>query len=592
MKKKYSSYVIISRICGQIFKNTPVAAIASPVYYILEGLFPAFTAIIMAKLFNYIYEYSLGTRSISFAIKMCVILIIGYVVRLIFQLISSVYINADLYEKNDSEFNRKIYEKAAKLSLVDYENSKTMEREERAKQCVNNEFMSQIFMSGSIIITSLIGILSIITVLASYSLWFIPVSIFSVLPYVVAKIIRGNEFYCLKYQQSENVRKRDYLWQLLTNKSSIKEMRVTDSGQYLKDKWLCIRNQINEELWQQSRKDSMSLMLCDFIRITGYFVCIVLALVMVVNGTINVGIFGACISVFLQMQEQTKKFLINMGGFNEKVNFASDYFEFIDLEEEEYGEIKFDKLKYNIIVENVSFSYPNSKKSTIDNINLEIKKGEKVVILGENGSGKTTLTKLILGFYKPESGEVKYDGISVLDFKRGSFIHKISGIAQNFTKYNLSIRENVALCERKFEDSDENIWRALNYAGLDMFKQEKVSLDEKLGRDFGGRELSGGQWQKLAIARGIYKDSEIIIMDEPTSALDPVMESEILKKFMDISEGKTAIIVSHRVGLSTLADKIVVMKQGKISEIGCHEELMKRQGEYYKLYKAQQQWYV
>ncbi len=236
----------------------------------------------------------------------------------------------------------------------------------------------------------------------------------------------------------------------------------------------------------------------------------------------------------------------------------------------------------SITLENVSFKYPNSDKYALSFINLAVRKGEKIAILGENGSGKTTLSKVLLGLYPAEQGQILYDGKAITDFTKESFYAGISAIAQDFVSYNLTVRENVAISDIARIDDDPAIQATLSDAGM-----VENNLDAMMGREFGGKELSGGQWQKLAIARGLFKESEIILLDEPTSALDPLIETEILTKFIKAAEGKTALIISHRIGLCKLVDRIVVMKDGRVAETGTHSELIASSGKYAKLYKSQ-----
>lgn len=225
-------------------------------------------------------------------------------------------------------------------------------------------------------------------------------------------------------------------------------------------------------------------------------------------------------------------------------------------------------------------------------ISLRIQKGKKIVILGENGCGKTTLSKLFLGLYPADNGRVAYDEVDVREIDKNQLYHRVSAIAQDFTPYHLTLRENVAISDVSMIDDDERVTRRIAYVGLESIIPEVGGLDGQMGRELEGAELSGGQWQKLAVSRALFKDSELIILDEPTSALDPMIEKEILDKFIEIAEDKTAIIISHRVGLCRFVDRIVVMKDGAISEVGSHDELIRRAGEYYRLYTSQQQWYV
>lgn len=213
------------------------------------------------------------------------------------------------------------------------------------------------------------------------------------------------------------------------------------------------------------------------------------------------------------------------------------------------------------------------------------------MVLGVNGSGKTTLSKLILNLYPPIRGEIQYDHRASLNIEKGSLYSYLSVVPQNFTSYCLTLRENVAISDLKHLNDDSLVTQTLKSTGLTSLLNEAGGLDGQLGREFGGKELSGGQWQKLAIARGFFKESQFIILDEPTSALDPLIETEILQQFIELAKDKTAVIISHRVGLCKLADRIIVMKDGRICESGKHDELIERDGEYKRLYTSQEQWY-
>lgn len=438
---------------------------------------------------------------------------------------------------------------------------------------------------------SAISVISVVVILSSYNLLFLPISIFSVIPYFIARILRGREFYNLKRQQTKSERRKNYLWSLLTNKQSIKEMRIMGYNGYIADKWMKVRDEVNEETWALAKKDAYSLLVCEVIRSIGYGLSLILAFMLVLNDLITVGILGACITAFSSVQGQTRSFLIELGNLPEKINYAKDYFEFLDIDEDNETSVQaIDRLQ-ELSFNEVSFRYPNSENDAICSLSMNIKQGEKIVIVGENGSGKTTLTKLLLGVYLPSSGDIRINGTSLQKINKKSFLSKVSMVSQNYVSYLLTLRENVAISNIGVMNDDYHIKHSLADAGLAL-PNNNILLDTQLGTDFGGAELSGGQWQKISIARGIFRDSEMIVLDEPTSALDPMVESEILNNFLTIAQGKTTIIVSHRTGLCTLVDKIAVMSKGELVEFGTHKELMKRAGEYSKLFNAQRQWYI
>jgi ABC-type bacteriocin/lantibiotic exporter with double-glycine peptidase domain len=591
MEKNKNSLVILFRVFIQVIKISPLTGTLSLIYKIIEGMFPAFITKISVMLFDNVAKYIDGYVEISRVKWLGLLLLIGYGVKQFFQFVSSITINAGVYEKVTSISSGYLYKKCAELPLIEYENAYTMDCKSRASECVSREIISQLYMSSVSMIMSAIGVISTIVVLSSYSLLFIPISILSVIPYFIARIIRGKEFYELKKQQVKKERKKEYLWSLFISKQSIKEMRVMGFGDYILQQWSTVRNDVNEEIWKLVKKDSFSLLVCDIIRIFGYGLCIWISLILVIRKEITVGIFSSCIAVFASVQEQTKSFLIELGNIPEKISYARDYFQFIDRTEDHcsYGK-RTDGIK-RIILRDISFKYPNTKKYAINNLNLAINAGEKIALVGENGSGKSTLIKLMLGVYQPESGEIQINDNALSQCNREDFLKNISLISQQFVQYHMTLRENVAISNITEMYNDDLIRQSLQNAGF-FIDGTSINLDMQLGKEFGGVELSGGQWQKLAIARGIFRNCELIFMDEPTSAIDPISETELLKSFLKIAEDKTAIIVSHRTGICTLVDKIAVMKDGQIVEFGTHEDLLKKDGEYAKLFNAQRQWYV
>lgn len=587
MKSNYNIIQILGKVYGHTLQAVPFSGILGIANYLAQGLFPAVIVLIQARLFDEAYLLAEGNGAWENAVFYGILFVGTYAVVYLLEFIASITINAGIYERCTSYYSMKLSEKTASLPLIAFESADILNLQNRAKDCVEREILSQIYMSTTVFITSGISVAATISAVAAYSMWFVPISLFSVLPYFIARMIRGKQFYSLKKAQSKKVRRQEYLWSLFHRKQAVKEMRVMGFGDYLAQKWTDVRDDVSKELWQQTMKDGSSLFFCDLLKNFGYGMSIVLALFLVIKGDISIGVFGACIAAFQAMQEAAKAFLIDLGNIPEKAAFANDYFAFLDLPEEQNGSVPICGIKNAVTLSDVSFSYPNSDTCALKHVSLAIRKGEKVVVLGENGSGKTTLSKIILGLYSPSGGDVYYDSVPVSQMDRRTLFFCVSVIAQNFVPYHLTLRENVAISDLDHIKEDGRIRKTLEAVNLDI----PGGLDGQIGREFSGIELSGGQWQKLAIARGLFKPSEFILLDEPTSALDPLIESELLQQFMAIAKEKTAVIISHRVGLCRLADKIIVMKDGEICEIGKHHELMEKNGEYKRLYTAQEQWY-
>ena len=310
------------------------------------------------------------------------------------------------------------------------------------------------------------------------------------------------------------------------------------------------------------------------------------------RGFITVGQFAACISAFGGLQAMTEALISMVADQNGKADFVGDFYDFFDNATETEGDKPFDKFQNEIAARNVCFAYPVNNKEVLHDVSFTIKKGERVVIVGENGSGKTTLSKIIAGVYEPCSGEVAYDGENAKEYERAGFYRQFSVISQDFVRYQLTMRENIGMSTPNQMHNDEKLLQSAKAADIEQIVRRVGGLDTQLGREFDGVELSSGEWQKISIARGLNKDADIIILDEPTSALDPLVEYDILKKFVDLTEGKTSVIISHRVGLCRFADRIIVMQDGRVAGNGTHEELLGSNAEYKRIWNEQAKWYA
>lgn len=575
-------------ITKYIFKSAPISTLITLLFIMYSSVIPAVTALVSVKLFDSAEAMIMGNEYQYEPIIYALFLFLLLLIRDILGTLNGVVKNTGVFEKSNAMFNILLYQKAARLPLIAYENADILDKKERAEKAVDNEILPRTFYRFFTILESCLASIGIAVILAKYYIWLLPISILSVFPFFIARIFRGKEFYRLKKMQTKSGRKLKYLWELFSLPNSVKEMRVMGFDSYLAQKWQTTRDTVNDQIWKLERRDAFSLLICDGLRILSYGASIIIVLILALNGTIPLGVFGASIASFLNMQNNIKYLLIGLGSFPEYLAYASDYFSFFDLPEDENGYSNFIGLKKTIALDKVSFRYPGSNENALEEVSLTIRKGETVVIVGENGSGKTTLSKLILGLYEPISGTIKYDGVNLKSYNKESLYKRVSVIQQDFVKYQLSLRENIAISDVSKLQDDESIIRNIHESRV----HSNIKLDDQLGKTFGGTDLSGGEWQKLAIARGLFKDSELIILDEPTASLDPIIENEILSKFIEATKKKTAVIISHRIGICTKADKIVVLKSGRVVETGNHSELISANGEYARLFNEQAKWYI
>jgi len=297
-----------------------------------------------------------------------------------------------------------------------------------------------------------------------------------------------------------------------------------------------------------------------------------------------IGVFAASIAAFTAVQNSTKGLFRGVGELYEYNKYAQDFYAFIE-DQSEILSCTIGQLN-SIECKNLCFTYPDVKRETLKNINFKLNKGESVAIVGENGSGKTTLVKLLLNLYLPDKGSIIFNGEELLK-QQNVILNEASVIQQDIMQYAFSLRANVAISDFSRFENDEKIKGCLEYAGL----KRDTNLEEVLSPEFGGKDLSKGQWQRVSIARGLFRNREFLFVDEPTAAIDPMSEYDLLRKLLFLKDQKTMVIVSHRCGICKYTDRIIVMKQGKIAESGTHQELLSVNGEYKRMFTEQAKWY-
>lgn len=472
--------------------------------------------------------------------------------------------------------------------MIDFENSEIYDQCLRARECLKREQISALYMILAVLFSCILSAASSGAVLASYSPVIIPLAFLSVIPYFVGFRLLGQKFYRMQKSQTPARREAEYFWKTLTKPESVRELRMAGTVEYMEEKWMVQNRKMQRELYDYRKREACCILLCDVIQVAGIGASIGLTLYLAVKGQISIGEFGACISAYSRLQAKAEEFFTESGRLQEKISFASDYFSFMELKEEEWGKERMERFPEEIVLKDLSFRYPNAERMAVEGVNLTIRKGESIAIVGENGSGKTTLTRLIAGLYEPSEGQICFKNQNLQEIKREDSGKWISAIDQRFIRYLLTLRENVAISHVQDMENGLRILQCLKEAGMENKAEE---LDQAVGNLNGGREFSGGQWQRIAIARALFRPAELFLMDEPTSALDPVLEAEILQQFLQVLKEKTCVIVSHRIGLCRYVDRIVVMKDGKAAEVGSHEELYSRKGEYWRIFNSQSRWY-
>ncbi|MGN7392794.1 ABC transporter ATP-binding protein [Peribacillus frigoritolerans] len=445
--------------------------------------------------------------------------------------------------------------------------------------------------------SSIITLSTIIILLLNIHYTLVIMSVLSFIPFLLINTMFGKKTYTLMKFQTPFFRKINYLKSLMYSKNSIKEIRLYNLYEYLFNKWdkYYIKN-MNEALSLKVKQELYNSML-DIIKGILYAFSSVILIFLIIKKNAKIGDFVMGIQAIDQVQNQVSNIAREIANVFSSKYYLDDFFNFYDLLKKEHNSSEEkEKVKINCIKKiefiNATYTYPDSERIVLDNISLTISEEESIALVGENGSGKTTLIHCLMGLYPLTTGKVEVNGISIDDIDLEEFRSNFTVIFQDFIKYAFSVKENIIMSDLKAQEGNRYEMALFN-SGVENFVEKLPNCDETiLGKIFEkGEDLSGGQWQKIAIARSIYRNSDILILDEPTSSLDPKSESFIFNQYEKLTQGKISVFISHRLIFTKNVGKIVVLKDGRIAEIGSHEKLMNNRNEYYEMYTIQSKLY-
>lgn len=400
----------------------------------------------------------------------------------------------------------------------------------------------------------------------------------------------GNAYWSI---YSSHARDTNYLWylrHLFTNFQTLFEIKIYQLKDFFLEKMVQTQKKLIDDYVRPIKKYTFwSIFTNIFIPVVIFF-AINNFLRAVFVKKFSLGDFTLFLNTLFAFSGQLSNILLNFGSLYENDLFVHDYFQLLNLKnenkKEEKNKIIFREGFSTIKFENVFFAYPQSKKLALKNINLAIKKGENIALVGRNGAGKTTLIKLLLGFYPPTKGKILINDINL-----HWWWEQVGILFQDFAKYYLTLKENVSFDQIKKIDENEIVDALKKVQGEDLLKNKK-GLNQILGRWFEeGEEISVGQWQKVAIARALYRDAPLLILDEPTSNINPESEEKIFENLVNLYRDKTLVFISHRFSTVRKADKIFVIDEGEIIEKGDHKQLLKLNGLYAQFFKTQKKGY-
>lgn len=516
----------------------------------------------------------------------------------------------DLFSNHTSV---RLMQHAAILDLYQFENPKFYDQLERARRQTTGRIalLSQLFTMGQDLLT----IISLAGALLFYVPWLLLLLIVTILPSFLGETHFASLEYSLFFRRTPERRRLDYLRYMGASDETAKEVQIFGLAPWLADRFRQLSDRFFLENKQLSIRKAIVSAGLSLIATLGYYAAYVMILWKTIQGSITIGSLTFLAGSFARSRDLIQRLLMSASDLYEQGLYLKDLFDFFEMQPSITSPPGAppvpNPIREGFVFENVGFRYPGSERWAVRNANFQIHPGERIALVGENGAGKTTLTKLLSRLYDPTEGRILLDGKDLRSYDLASIRKAIGVIFQDFVEYDLRFDENIAVGEI---EKTQNYLNTLDNGHRSIEKAEKIpqeiesAADKSLASSLLGRlpegyqqmlgyrfdnavQLSGGEWQKVALARAYIRDAQVIILDEPTASLDARAEYEVFRRFSELVAGRIAVIISHRFSTVRMADRIIVLNEGMVVEEGTHRELLERKGLYAELFSLQAQGY-
>lgn len=548
---------------------------------------------------TYVLKYMIDTLTVENTVLQSVIIWIAVYIAILLlsqgaKSIQNILYNT-IFQKAAHLYDCRLSEKlsALPLSIIDSSEGKDMVDDVRYAKNTAVYLTYRLVVLFSLAYTFGVAFATLVF----FNIWFSLLLLLLTVPGMILQLIYDKKAENLRRKQAPDVRKFCYYRWMLTDPWPAKDVRMYDLTKPIKSRYDEVKKEYLIANKRLDKKKLRSMLFSEIILRAGEILFTAFVIWKAVNAEIGIGDVALYVGLALSAVNAFEGFMnIGLMTYTRTTDVMSRAFDFFSIPTEDKSGTRTLKAFESLEFRNVCFKYPYTDKDVLKGVTFTLNKGDKLSLVGINGSGKSTIIKLMLGLYEIESGEILINGCPMSEYDIRDVRELFSALFQSFVQYPLTLRDNIALSDYDRATDDEAIIASLRQSGVYDELQEKLAngLDSYMTRRFDdkGTELSKGQWQKIALSRAYFKNAEIFIFDEPSAALDAEAEDRIFKNFESVSEGKTGIMISHRISAARMSNKILVLDGGVITESGTHDELIEKNGLYAKLYNLQKEKYT
>lgn len=495
---------------------------------------------------------------------------------------------ADRYTRHVSV---QVMEHASALDLQAYENPVFYDRLERARVQATDR-LGMIQSLGRLF-------QQVVTTMAFSGaiLWYSPLLLLILVVCLIPAFLGESHFaflnYALNFRQTPVKRELDYLRQVGGSKEAAKELKLFGLSDFLTERFTRLSNNILDQNLNLSRRRLLAATPLSILSTGGYYATYVWVIYQTAMGRTSYGDFVLLTTAVMNTSNNISQIFSLISSIADQALFLTDLLAFFEMKPSVTSKPNAlpapRPIRDGFDFQNVTFQYPGTDRLILDNLNFRLEIGERIALIGQNGQGKTTIVKLMTRLYDPRAGRILLDGVDLRDYSIEDLCREIGVIFQDFMRYEMTARENIAVGRIEYLSDDERIQAAAEKSLADgVIARLKFHYEQMLGRRFeGGVDLSGGEWQKLALGRAYLREAQVLILDEPTAALDAKAEFEVFERFNELTESKMALFISHRFSTVRMAERIIVLENGSIAEEGSHDRLMARGGRYAEMFELQ-----